>query len=58
MPDYATVEVKCPCGRVVKKFNNNAKSTSTTHGTAYCPDCKKYVEYGVCGTSVHRHYKN
>lgn len=57
MSNYVRVEVKCPCGRVLKTGTYNTESTSTTRGTLFCINCRKKVEFEIKGASVRTHYK-
>lgn len=44
MSDYVSLEIKCPCGHILKKVLNNPKVAPTT-STTKCPACKRTVKY-------------
>lgn len=58
MSHYVTVEIVCPCGRLLMTRNNNAESNSVTSGSKRCPSCKREVSYQVIGDHAHTSYKD
>ncbi len=57
MSNYVTVDIVCPCGRLLLTRRENAESNHVTSGSKRCPSCKKEVSYQVRGINAFTSYK-
>ena len=58
MSNYVTVDVVCPCGKLLMTKRNNADSNSVTSGSKRCTSCNREVRYEIRGANAKKKKKN